>query len=379
MRILHYNLTTTTKEGGIETFVWELSRQQSMQGHAVTIIGGTGHIERGGMGVRVLRYPFIDREQWARVALLRRHVELRKLLERWSMLPAALAGVIGARPEIVHLHKPYDLILAPIAHLLGAKVIYHGHGEDFYPGDRQLMQGVDALLSCSRYNADTLVQRYGDEPEIVYNGFDPTFFRPRRRDEALHRELASGAAFVALAAGRLQPWKGVQYAIAALQYLPPTTRFRLVVGGEGRYRTVLEQQVRELGLEEQVVFVGAIPHREIARFYGAADVVVGTSFNSETFGMTLCEALACGRPVIASDWAGYHEVVNEETGWIVPRRDPEALARAMSAVEQNRAEAARRAEAGRARVHALFTWAAVERRVQAVYDRVAASSRMGTT
>ena len=52
MRIVHYNLTTTSKEGGVETFVWELSHEQARRGHTVTIIGGAGQIDRAVAGVR---------------------------------------------------------------------------------------------------------------------------------------------------------------------------------------------------------------------------------------------------------------------------------------------------------------------------------------
>ncbi len=73
LRIVHYNLTTTSKEGGVETFVWELSRQQARRGHYVTVIGGAGRVERAIEGVRVLRYPFVDRMRWRSLPPLRRH------------------------------------------------------------------------------------------------------------------------------------------------------------------------------------------------------------------------------------------------------------------------------------------------------------------
>ncbi len=367
MRIVHYNLTTTSKEGGVETFVWELAAQQQLLGHAVTIIGGAGPISRGAPGVRVLRYPFVDRARWRAVAPLRRHVELTKLLERLSMLPAALPALLTSRADIVHLHKPYDFAVAPLAHGIGASVVYHGHGEDFYPGDQLLARAVDAVVSCSEYNASTLVARYAVRPTVVYNGFDPAHFTPQPADPALRAELARPDERIALVIGRLQPWKGIQYALAALPLVvgPPV---RLVIGGAGTYRAALERLAAELGVADQVTFLGALPHREVRRYFAVADVVVGTSFASETFGMILCEALACARPVIASDWAGFAAVVQDGvTGWVVPRQDPAALAAALAAVLGDPAEAQRRAAQGRAFVGAQFTWQAVAARVEAVY------------
>src|SRR4029079_104589 len=134
-------------------------------------------------------------------------------------------------------------------------------------------------------------------------------------------------------------WKGMQYGVEALTLLDPALRVRLLIGGEGTYRPALEQLVTRLGLGDRVTFLGAIPHREVPRYFAIADVVVGTSFASETFGMVLCEAQGCARPGMASDWARFREVVlHEETGLIVPAQDPPALARAIEWMLRDPAE-----------------------------------------
>ena len=375
LRIVHYNLTTTSKEGGVETFVWELGREQARRGHEVTIIGGAGSVMRVVEGVRVRRYPFVDRMTWRSWRPLRRHFELTKLLERLSMLPAALPALLSARPHIVHLHKPYDFLVAPLAKLWGAKVVYHGHGEDFYPFDRLLARPVDGMLSCSGYNAQTVAAHYGRDPEVVFNGFDPHHFAPQPPDPELRARLLLPDEHAILMVGRLQPWKGVQYAIEALPLIDPALRPRLLIGAEGTYRRELEQLVERLNLHNHVTFLGTIPHRELPRYFALADVVVGASFASETFGMVLCEALGCARPVIASDWAGFREVVIDGvTGLVVPAQDPPALARAIECMLHDPAMARTLAEAGREHVTRLFTWPAVADRVEAVYRRVLGAS-----
>jgi D-inositol-3-phosphate glycosyltransferase len=372
MRIVQYNLTTTTKEGGVETFVWELSRHLARRGHSVTIVGGAGSISRTIPGVQVLRFPFVDRMTWRSLRPLRRHIELTKLLERLSLMPSALPNLLPLRPEIVHLHKPYDFPVGPLLHLLGANVIYHGHGEDFYPFDRPLSRTADAMLSCSGYNAETVAAHYGTQPEVVFNCFDSELSAPRPVDPALRNELLAPDEHAIVLIGRLQPWKGIQYAIEALRLLVPRLKVRLLIGGAGTYRSTLERLVGELGLTEQVRFLGNVPYHDVPRLYALADLVLGTSFASETFGMALCEALACERPVIASDWDGYREVViHQQTGLIVPAQDPPALAAAIERLLSNRAEARRLATNGRLHVHAAFTWEAVTDRVEAVYRRLA--------
>lgn len=375
MKILQYNLTTTTKEGGVETFVWELSRHLARRGHEVTIVGGDGPIDRAAAGVRVLRFPFVDRMAWRDVRGLRRHIELTKLLERVSMMPLALPPVLALRPDIVHLHKPYDFAIGPLAHLAGARVIYHGHGEDFYPLDQPLSHTADLMLSCSGYNADTLRARYGTQPDIVFNGFDAELFQPQPPDPAFRARWLQPDEQAIVVVGRLQPWKGIQFAIEALRSLVPQRRLRLLIGGAGTYHDALRRQVIGMGLRDHVTFLGSVAHHDMPRLYAIADIVVGTSFASETFGMALAEALGCERPVIASDWAGFREViVDGDSGLIVPAQNGPALAAAITRLLDDPALANRLARQGRERVLRLFTWEAVTDRVEAAYERLMATS-----
>jgi D-inositol-3-phosphate glycosyltransferase len=98
-------------------------------------------------------------------------------------------------------------------------------------------------------------------------------------------------------------------------------------------------------------------------------VVLGTSFANETFGMTLAEASACARPVIATDFGGFPEVVRDgETGLLVPPRDPARLAAAIDTIIRDPDDAARMGAAGRAFVAAEFAWPTVTARVIAAYE-----------
>src|SRR3954453_13553429 len=84
MRIALYNLTTTTRWGGVENFVWEVEAQLRERGHSVDIFGGRGpeHLGRRPPGVRLRLYPYVDRDVWRRIPLLGRQYTLTKLLER---------------------------------------------------------------------------------------------------------------------------------------------------------------------------------------------------------------------------------------------------------------------------------------------------------
>lgn len=103
--------------------------------------------------------------------------------------------------------------------------------------------------------------------------------------------------------------------------------------------------------------------------FAAADVVLGASFVNETFGISLCEALATERPVIAADFGGFREVVRDgETGLLVPPQDPAALAAAIADLLADPARCRAYGAAGRRDVAARFSWDAVVARVLAAYD-----------
>ena len=362
MRIALYNLTTTTRFGGVESFVWDLGRELARRGHAVTIIGGVGKRRELAPGVRVLMFPFLDRYRFQALPLLRRAYAEAKLLERLSLAIASLPELIAGGYDIIHIQKPYDLGPALLARRFGgARVVLGCHGEDFYPGDTLLAPRVDAAVSCSRFNARTVAARYGFEPTVVFNGIDTSLFRPTTPDPDIVR--TDGTPLL-LWVGRLQPWKGVDVALRALREIPQAY---LMIVGDGETRADLERLAQELGLAERVRFLGALPRERLPSIYAAADLLLATSFASETFGIGLVEAQACGLPVVASRFGGFPEVIDEgRTGLLVPPRDPAALAAAVRSLidDPERRRAMADAAPGWA---AQFSWSAVADRVEAAY------------
>ena len=367
MRVVHYNLTTTTKEGGVETFVWDLAREQARRGHEVRIVSGEGPVRREVPGVTVETAPYVPRERFA-IGPLRRAWAIRKLLERLSMLPRGLKLLEGA--ELVHIHKPYDLPLGPFLAHRRVPLVYHGHGEGFFPGDAWLCRYADALLSCSTYNASSLRRQYAREPTVVFNGVDVDRFTAAARDLDLRARLAAGAQWLVLLPGRFMPWKGQAYALRALAELRDVS-VRLALAGDGETRDSLRALAAELGVLDRVLFLGTVPHSEMPRYLASADLVLGTSEASETFGMALAEAMACERPVLASSWVGFDDVVRDrETGRRFASSQPAALAAVLKEMLASPDRLARYAIDGRRHVVDRFTWAQVEARVQAVYDEV---------
>jgi glycosyltransferase involved in cell wall biosynthesis len=369
MRIALYNLTTTTKFGGVESFVWDLARELASRAHRVTVIGGAGPRREAAPGVRVVTFPFVPRAFWQAAPPLRRAYAEAKLLERLTMAVPALPHLAAGGYDIIHLQKPYDLGPALLARRLGgAKVILGCHGEDFYCGDRPLARRVDAAVSCSHFNAATVARRYGFAPQVVFNGIETGLFRPQPPDGELRGRLGLPAdAPLLLFVGRLQPWKGVETALRAMPLIPAAA---LLVAGAGEDRPRLERIAAELGLGGRVRFLGGLERRELPQLYSSASLLLATSHASETFGIGPVEAQACGLPVVASRFGGFPEVVDEgRTGLLVPPRDPQALAAAVNTLLADPARRAAMAAAAPAWA-AQFAWPAVTDRIEAVYRSI---------
>ncbi len=364
MRIALYNLTTTTKVGGVESFVWDLARELARRDHAVTIIGGVGTRREAAAGVRVLTFPYISRRFWQALPPLRRAYAEAKLIERLTLSVAALPHLARGGYDILHLQKPYDMAPALLARWLGgARVILGCHGEDFYRGDWLLARAMDGAVSCSHFNARTVAARYPLVPHVIFNGIDTTLFQPVAPDPALRQS----AEHLLLYVGRLQPWKGVDTAIRALPHIPGAT---LLIAGEGEERQRLAALAADLDVEARVRFLGTVPREALPRIYSSVDLLLATSFASETFGISLVEAQACGLPVVAANFGGFPEVVNTDTtGVLVPPRDVAALAAAVNTLLQDPARLTAMAAAA-PNWAAQWSWSAVVNRVEAAYRAV---------
>jgi glycosyltransferase involved in cell wall biosynthesis len=389
MRIALYNLTTTTKLGGVESFVWEIGRCLSARGHAVTLFGGHGTLARTYPDLTVRQYPYIPREVWGRNPVLRKSLNLLKLLERLSMARHALNDLSAGRYQIVQLSKPYDFPVAALAkRRQPTTVIYNSQGTDFFPGDVLFRRTIDGAFSCSRYNASMVEQRYLFPISVSFNGFDQQTFRPLPPDPVLRARLAPDGAPLIFYVGRLMTFKGIDYLIDAMTQLgsihstaQPTYKQngaakrlarppRLIIAGDGPHRAGLEQRARERGVADRVHFLGPINNRDLPHYHAVSDLFVLPSTDHETFGIAACEAMACERPVVGANTGGIPEVVIDgETGFLVPPADAAALADRIGRLLTDPHLRQRFGAAGRERVLAEFTWDRVVERVLACYHQ----------
>jgi glycosyltransferase involved in cell wall biosynthesis len=284
------------------------------------------------------------------------------------------------RPDIVHAHDPHGVAMSALALSMSTqlakpplvasrRVDFHLRGNSL---SRWKYRQVDCFICASGAIQKMLVADGVPEARavVVHEGVD--LGRIDAAPAAGLREelwLPHGAPLVGNVAA-LVPHKGQRHLIEAVQLLlPQVPDVRVVIAGEGELRPALERQIHEHRLEKHVLLAGFRP--DVLSLHKAFDIFVMSSV-TEGLGTSLIDAMACGKPVVATKVGGIPEVVADgETGFLVQPRDHEGMARALISLLKDEALRNRMGEAGRARARVRFS---AERMVQdtlRVYQRVA--------
>jgi len=230
--------------------------------------------------------------------------------------------------------------------------------------DKLLLRKHDLIIAISPTQKEIAI-RYGVPPDRVWwipNALDTARLSPPVSGEQWCCELGLPANTVLIGAvGRLSKEKGYEHLLWAMHILRgDVSNVRLLIAGEGIERAKLESLTRELGLQHVVQFLGEIPNG--AQLISGLSLLVLPSL-SEGMPNVILEAFAYKTPVVATAVGGVPELVKDgETGWLVPPRDPHALAQAIREALSNPEEARRRAENAYRHLLANFT---VERQAEA--------------
>jgi glycosyltransferase involved in cell wall biosynthesis len=377
--------------GGPALHVTYLARGLAERGYETTLVAGD--VSRGEesmafvaeqAGVEVVRLPGLSR------ALS----PVRDAVAAWR-----LARIIRhARPDVVHTHTAKAGAVGRVGALLSGRrpVIvhtFHGHVLRGYFGqggtllfraiETALARISDRLVAVSPEVRDELIRlRVGPERKfsIIRLGIE---LEPRVRfdgdpAEVRRRHGIAAEKFVVGWFGRMTAVKRTDDLLTALTGLRERgIDALLVLVGDGDDRPVLEQRAHDLGIAKSCVFLGY--QEDVAPWFAVCDAVLLTSANEGT-PVTIIEALAAGRPVVATKVGGVPDVVDEgETGFLVRMADTHAMAERLEILARDPARRAEMGRLGRERVLARYGVQRLVEDVDALYRELLDETSSPTT
>lgn len=365
-RILY--VITKATWGGAQRYVFDLAVAAKQRGYEVGVAHGTEGLlveKLKEAGVRTRTLPSVERD----VAMLADTDEalhpktmLSSLKQEWSALKELIKLLKEERPDVLHLNSSKAGFLGALAGRAAKvpRIIFTAHGWAFNERRPLWQKAVfrffyaltiwlsheticvsDAVcrdMSWLPFSRMTVVRHGMDAPVFVERSLARNKLWMQQMDKTWLGMVAE-----------LHPTKRVEDAIDALMELKELRpELVLVVLGEGEARQALEERIAHYGLEDRVRLVGFVP--DAATYLKALDIFLMPS-RTEALGLALIEAGYAGLPAIASRVGGMPEIVrHKDTGLLVPKENPHALARAIRTFVEHPDEAAAYAQALEKRV-----------------------------
>ena len=280
-----------------------------------------------------------------------------------------------------HLHTA-NYIGRLVAYMMGVKIICkaeHGYTGDYRKQDiinipkyvkiNMFLDRIsDAIVYVSEAQLRNSSNKISNEKKIViYNGLDTERFEFRNDRNSTRKALGlCDEDKVIGIVSNLHKYKGHIYILSSLEkILPFYPLLKLLIVGEGPEKSSLEKYVNDLGIKNNVIFLGG--RKDVPELMRAFDILVVPSL-FESFGMTLIEGMYSKLPIIGTNVGGIPEILKDgETGILIPPRDSEAIKNALLKLIENPALAKSMGERGREIVLSKFTGQRYAREMERLY------------
>jgi phosphatidylinositol alpha-mannosyltransferase len=356
--------------GGVNNHITALEKQLTRMGHQVKVIAPASKAVEA-FGDRFLTigtpWPMPISGTTVRISIsLRLASKIKEVLKREKF-------------DIIHLHEPFMVMLCS-AMLRFSKSLNIGtfHATKGKPGYnwgwpisrlmlKRRCRKLAGKIAVSQSAMDYASSYVSGPYEIIPNGIDLEKFSPEVQKIKKFNDDKLNILFV----GRLEKRKGLKYLLDAYRRVKDEFyNSRLIVVGPGtRFLGKYKKQVRDYGLKD-VHFVGSVSDNELPRYYNTVDVFCAPATGQESFGIVLLEAMACGKPIIASNIEGYAGVMTDgKEGILVPPKNVEGLAEALKTIMTDEELRKKMGERGMITAES-YSWQRVAKKIAAYYDKV---------
>ena len=364
--------------GGVANHIISLGHHLAQMGHEVKFIAPASSpiTTFGDRFIRIGKpQPIPTSGSIARVAISPRlSTDIRVMLDKENF-------------DIIHLHEPLmPMLCTTVLRMsrtanVGTFHAFDGKGYNFAKPFgpmffKRWFSKLDGRIAVSKPAREFVNKYFPGEYNIIPNGVDTRHFSP---NVSPIDEFCDGKLNI-LFVGRLEKRKGANYLLKAYERVKrhiPNSRL-IIVGPGTRLRGKYEKRVKQSGLKD-VVFVGFASYDELPRYYKTADVFCAPATGWESFGIILLEAMAVGKPVVASNIDGYASILTHGAeGLLVPPKDVERLAQALITLM---ADAPLRQQMGAKGIlkAAEYDWKHVAQRILDHYTEVLSEPRQRET
>ena len=341
-----------------------LSRRDDIELHIITVGTKNEKIKTGDLNILVIKkslpYPFSIP----------------------SLVQSLRHKIIEINPDIVHAHgslPPYSTAAVLVRNRYRTLLTVHGivakefkfyKGIQFIfgvlhhkPTERHVVSKIPNIIVVSLHAKNLIGYMTNSKIHVIPNGIDFEDFQNIRPHKSIER---SHILFI----GNLVKVKGINSLIKAIPNIKKAIpNIRVLIGGTGPQEKELEKRVKKLNIEENVNFLGFVSGNEKYSYYKSADLCVVPSVY-ETFGIVCLEAMACGKPVVASNVGGIPFVVKDgETGLLFECGNAKDLAEKILILLENKKLREKMGKAGRERAEE-FTWDKIAEQTVEVYKEI---------
>src|SRR3989338_5668840 len=290
---------------------------------------------------------------------------------------AALRIVIKEKIDIVHAHwiVPQGFVAAIIKKITGVRYIATAHAGDVFPlksgfmksAARFVLRNSSYCTANSAYTKKNLINIGGtDRIKIIPMGVDLKRFSSSKSSSSLKKKI--DAKQIILSVGRLAEKKGIIYLITAMpMILKKFPKAKLVIAGDGSERQSLERKVKEMGVDNNVIFAGNVKNSELPEYYSSSDVFVGPSIitkkgDTEGLGVVFLESIAAGTPVIGSNVGGIPDIIiHGKTGLLVEQKSPQEIADSVIKILSNKNLAKNLIKNAKKHISKKYSWDTIEK------------------
>ncbi len=296
----------------------------------------------------------------------------------WFGFFALLKLVRKEKIEIINAHwiLPNGFVAVLVSLLTKVPVVSTLPGSDVYMAKKNLLFKLMAKFTIDNSAAITSnspqliedlskISTIKKKTEVIPYGVDHQKFKPENKHKnSIRRKLnIPKDDVVVVSVGRLVEKKGFKYLIqAAARVLEKSERTFFVIVGEGDERLVLEKMINKLKINDKVRITGWVDYQSLADYYNLADIYILPSVrdkvgNLDDQSVAVVEAMACGKPVITSNFPGYKLVVrDEENGFLVEQKNSNGIAKAITKLVSSPALCKKMGKESRILVMKFYTW-----------------------